>query len=464
MLPQPIESRLAWVGPPRPPAFQDADRHALAERCYQGAPQQNLHPRLAYLLSSYPAISHTFFLNEITELRKLGFTIDVASINKPVWASGSASELETDALETTFYIKAMNPIRVLLVLLKIMFTRPGVVFRGLRAALQLDGWNLASSGYALFYLAEALLLGEWLSRRGHNHLHIHFGGPVATVGMLTSTAWQFSYSLMIHGPEEFYDVEKSYLRRKLEQAKFVLCISDYCRSQVMKVSGPEHWSKFHVVRLGVDPQAFAPAPPVDHDGTLEIISVGRFVPAKGHLILLRAFSDLLRQGHKLRLRLVGDGDERSRIESFVNREQLDAFVTFEGALNHQLTRQKLARADIFVLASFAEGLPIALMEAMAMEIPCISTMVAGIPELIRNELRGPAGSGVLSRSSQRRLGAIDIRCCFQANSCAGSAAARAGTLRSKNECLPARQDSRNTPRSASPVKRQRSSNLQLPSP
>jgi colanic acid/amylovoran biosynthesis glycosyltransferase len=370
------------------------------------ASQQNLHPRLAYLLSIYPAISHTFFLNEITELRKLGFTIEVASINKPVWTSGSTSELETDALETTFYIKAMNPVRALLVLLKIMFTRPGVVFRGLRAALQLDGWNLASSSYALFYLAEALLLGEWLSRRGHKHLHIHFGGPVATVGMLTSTAWQFSYSLMIHGPEEFYDVEKSYLRRKLERAKFVLCISDYCRSQVMKVSGAEHWSKFHVVRLGVDPQVFAPALAVDHGSTLEIISVGRLVPAKGHLILLRAFSDLLRKGHKLRLRLVGDGPERSRIESFVNREQLDAFVAFEGALSHELTRQKLAHADIFVLASFAEGLPIALMEALAMEIPCISTMVAGIPELIRDGCEGllvPASSQEALTAALARL-------------------------------------------------------------
>jgi colanic acid/amylovoran biosynthesis glycosyltransferase len=358
-------------------------------------PLQSLRPRLAYLLSSYPAISHTFFLNEITELRKLGFIIDVASINKPVWAPGSTSELEIAALESTFYVKAMSPIRVLLVLLRIIFTKPGVVLRGLRAALQLDGWNLASSSYSLFYLAEALLLGDWLSRCGHKHLHIHFGGPVATVGMLTSTAWQFSYSLMIHGPDEFYDVQRSHLRPKVERARFVLCISDYCRSQVMKVSDPAHWGKLHVVRLGVDPEVFAPPPPVNHSGPLEIICVGRFVPDKGHLILLDAFSDLLRQGHDLRLRLVGDGGERSRIESFVNREQLDAFVTLEGALNHQLTRQKLARADIFVLASFAEGLPIALMEAMAMEIPCVSTMVAGIPELIRDGRDGllvPASS------------------------------------------------------------------------
>ena len=206
-------------------------------------PQSTLRPRLAYLLSIYPAISHTFFLNEIAALRKLGFAIDVASINRPERAAGPASDLEASELQTTFYIKAMSPARIFLVLLKILFQHPQVVFRGLRAALSLDGWNLPATGYALFYLAEALLLGDWLRRRGHKHLHIHFGGPVATVGMLAAMAWQVSYSLMIHGPEEFYDVEKFYLRRKVERAQFVLCISDYCRSQVMKVSDPAHWTK-----------------------------------------------------------------------------------------------------------------------------------------------------------------------------------------------------------------------------
>src|ERR1700733_9067179 len=216
--------------------------------------------RLAYLLSVYPATSHTFFLNEIAELRKLGFTIDVASINRPAEAH---SEAEESALASTYYLKATKPATILLVLLKVLFTRPQVVVRGLRAALALDGWNLPASCYALFYLAEALLLGAWLRQRGHTHLHVHFGGPVATVGMLASIAWQIPYSITIHGPDEFYDVDKFYLRRKVEHVLFVVCISDYCRSQVMKVSDPAHWSKLRVVRLGVDLQAFVPALPRD---------------------------------------------------------------------------------------------------------------------------------------------------------------------------------------------------------
>ena len=131
--------------------------------------------------------------------------------------------------------------------------------------------------------------------------------------MLAAMAWQFSYSMMIHGPDEFYDVEKFYLRQKVERARFVLCISDYCRSQVMKVSDPAHWTKLHVVRLGVDLRIFAPAPSVDRSDANEIICVGRFVPAKGHLILLRClFRTFVRRGYNLRLRLIGDGTERQR--------------------------------------------------------------------------------------------------------------------------------------------------------
>ncbi len=346
------------------------------------------HLRLAYLLSIYPAISHTFFLNEIAGLRKLGFAIDVASINRPEHAGGVASPLEANEAETTFYIKAMNPLRILLVLSSLLFRHPLVIFRGLRTALSLAPWNLPAQAYALLYLAEALLLGDWLRKRGHRHLHIHFGGPVATVGMLAAIAWQLTYSVMIHGPEEFYDVEKFYLRKKVERAKFVLCISDYCRSQVMKVSDPAHWSKLHVVRLGVDLERFQPVIERSRKDVLEVICVGRLVPAKGHLILLRAFSLLHRKGHKIRLRLIGDGAERKALQSAIALEKLEDCVILEGALDHEETRSRLIQADIFVLASFAEGVPVALMEAMALEIPCVSTSVAGIPELIRDGIDG----------------------------------------------------------------------------
>jgi colanic acid/amylovoran biosynthesis glycosyltransferase len=351
--------------------------------------------KLTYLLSVYPAVSHTFFLNEICELRKLGFAIEVASINTPERPSDGMTVREVEELKNTFYIKTMKHSHILRVLLKILFTQPLVVWRGLRSALDLDPYNLKASIYCLFYLLEALLVGDWMQRRGHNHLHVHFGGAVATVAVLVTAAWGIPYSIMIHGPDEFYDVNQTYLRKKVEQALFVFCISDYCRSQVMKICGPSHWDKLHVLRLGVDPDVFVPDLSAKSDSVIEIVCVGRLVPTKGQLILLRAVSELLAKGYPVRLRLIGEGADRPRLERFILDHALGDVVVLEGARNHESTRRLLGRADIFALASFAEGLPVALMEAMAMQIPCVSTYVGAIPELIRDGLDGllvPASS------------------------------------------------------------------------
>ncbi len=363
--------------------------------------------RLAYLLSSYPAVSHTFLLNEIWQLRKLGFIIDVASINTPDQPCDGITARESRELKATLYIKSTKWTSAALLALKILFTRPQAAFRGLGAALGLDPWNLKASAYALAYLLEALILGDWLQRQGHDHLHIHFGGPVATVGMLTSIAWNIPYSLTVHGPDEFYNVEQSYLSKKVERARFVICISDYCRSQIMKVSDPSHWNKLRVVRLGVDSEVFAPTHSAREGSPLEIICVGRLVPDKGQLVLLRAIAELLDRGYRLRLRLVGDGADRPRLERFIAERGIGASVLLEGARNHEATRTLLAQADIFALASFAEGVPVALMEAMAMEIPCVSTCVAGVPELIRDGLDGllvpPSSHHALAAALQRLI-------------------------------------------------------------
>ncbi len=359
--------------------------------------------KLLYLLSQYPAVSHTFFLTEIRELRKLGIAIEVASINRPDRPLLSMPEEERKETEKTLYIKSAGVAWAVWIAAKTLMRRPGVFVRGLLAALRLSRWELIATVFAFFYFAEALILGDWMRIRGHHQLHIHFCGPVATVGLIASAAWGFPYSLTVHGPDEFYDVEKFYLRQKVERAKFILCISDFCRSQLMRVSAPAHWDKMHVVRLGVDPQVFFPKQR-EREGLLEILCVGRLVPSKGQLILLRACDLLLARGHSLRVRLVGAGPNREFLEAFAAQKRIP--VVFEGARTHEETRQLLGHADIFALASFAEGVPVALMEAMAMEVPCVSTRIAGIPELIRDGIDGllvPASSTEALASAILRL-------------------------------------------------------------
>ncbi len=361
--------------------------------------------KLVYLLSRYPAVSHTFLLNEVLELRKLGMTIEVASINRPDRLVSAMAEDESREVEETFYIKSAGAARAAGIAGKTLLRRPRVFARGLVAALWLGRWDLRATLFALLYFGEALILGDWMHSRGHSQLHIHFCGPVATVGLLTRVAWGFPYSLTVHGPDEFYDVEKFYLRQKVEQATFIICISDFCRSQLMRIAGPEHWDKMHVVRQGIDPGVFFS---VRKEGTpkteLAILCVGRLVPSKGQLILLRACDLLRARGFSLRVHLVGAGPDHKYLEAFATEKRIP--VVFEGARTHDETRQLLGKADIFALASFAEGVPVALMEAMAMEVPCVSTCVAGIPELIRDGLDGllvSASSAFALASAIQRL-------------------------------------------------------------
>jgi len=373
--------------------------------------------RIAYLLSQYPAVSHTFFLKEILGLRQIGFEIEAASVNPPDRAIGKLPPREAEEAYKTYYLKQTSIWKSIYTFITITFVRPRVVFRGLKAAVSLGGWDLHRKIYAFFYMIEAFLLGHWMHKRSLHHLHVHFGGPVSTVAMLAAEAWGFDYSLTIHGPEEFYEVDASYLARKIERAKFIFCISDFCRSQLMKYCDPATWDKMHIVRLGIDTEEFKPASR-EASLPLRIVCVGRLVPAKGQHILLRAFSHLRSKGYALQLTFIGDGPDRASLEREVAEHALSDHVTFCGALNHNQTREQVAQADIFALASFAEGIPVALMEAMAMGIPCVSSIIAGIPELIRDNIDGllvPASSVesfssaieslVLNRDLRQHLGA-----------------------------------------------------------
>ena len=356
--------------------------------------REELKPRIAYLLSQYPAISHTFFLKEILGLEQLGFQIKTSSINLPDRPVTFLTPSEAEASRSTYYIKTANYWETIKTLVSILSRHPQVCLRGIRSALQLGTWNVYRQLYSFLYLFEALLLGAWMEKNQLHHLHVHFGGPVSTVGMLTAQAWNYSYSLTIHGPEEFYDVDLFHLSQKFRNAKFIFCISNFCRSQVMKYSPPSQWDNIHVLPLGVDTDQFAPAHR-QSDTTVQLISVGRLVPAKGQLVLLQALGSLVNRGLTFHLTLIGDGSDRKLLQQFVEGHRIEHLVSFRGALNHDETRAQLALSDIFVLPSFAEGVPVALMEAMAMEIPCVSTQIAGIPELIRNETDGiliPASS------------------------------------------------------------------------
>lgn len=341
-------------------------------------------PRLGFLVSRYPAVSHTFILNEVLELRKLGFCLETVSINLPDRKPSDLPLVEQREAQSTHYIKKEGPLGAVAAALTLLCRRPRAFLSALLFSLRIGNGSAGEALMNVFYFAEAVILGAWLERRNLTHVHVHFGNAASTVAMIAARAYPITFSLTIHGPEEFYEVGRNALKQKIEAASFVRCIGFFARSQLMKVSDPSSWHKYRLTPLGVDVTQFLPRPFRRNPQRWEILCIGRLIPSKGQLILLRALRGLLAEHRNIHCRFVGDGPDRAALTEFATRELPRGSVTFEGAVNADQVLDYLSQADMFVLPSFAEGIPVALMEAMSMEVPCISTMVAGIPELIRH--------------------------------------------------------------------------------
>lgn len=344
--------------------------------------------RLAYLVSQYPAISHTFVLREVRTLRDAGFDIQVASINAPDRPRSGLTAEEQEEAAATFYVKRSGPVGAIRGLILAFLENPVSWFRGLGHALSLGGSDVKKLLYGLFYFTEAILIGQWMRANDLSHLHVHFATPASTVGLIATRVFPITVSITVHGPDEFYDAPGYRLAEKIAGSAFLCCIGTYARSQLMKLSPFVEWAKFELSPLGVDPDAFSPRPTPTSDDAFEVLCVGRLVPAKGQHVLISAVARLVREGRPIRLRLVGDGPDRASLEADVANRGISDNVVFEGAVNQDRIRELYAQAHVFALASFAEGIPVVLMEAMAMEIPCVTTCITGIPELIRDEVDG----------------------------------------------------------------------------
>ncbi len=338
--------------------------------------------QIAYLISRYPAISHTFILREIRILRDLGFDISVASINAPDRKPEQLTATEREEAANTFYVKPAGLAKAIKAHLQTLLTQPLGYVRGLFFALRLGKFDLKKMLYGFFYFVEAVMIGQWMRHQQKSHLHVHIPMAAATVALIAHHIFPMTFSLTVHGPDEFYDTPGNYLTQKISDAAFICCISHFARSQLMMLSPPSVWNKLEISRLGVDPAKFTPRPFRQQPDPFEILCVGRLVPAKGQLILLEAVAHLIAQGRQLRLRLVGDGPDRQSLENEVRQRGLTAQVIFAGAVNQEQILDFYTSADVFALASFAEGIPVVLMEAMVMTIPCVSTQITGIPELI----------------------------------------------------------------------------------
>ncbi|MEM6934579.1 MAG: glycosyltransferase [Pseudomonadota bacterium] len=361
--------------------------------------------RIAYLAGEYPKVSHTFILREIAALRQNGFDVLPCSVRKTGEGALTGPEERAEAALTFNIISAAaNPMRLIGDHIGILASRPGAYFRALGLAFSLRSPGLKALLYQIIYFVEAVVLAAELKRRGVIHLHNHFAASSCTVALLASEVSGIPFSFTLHGPADFFEALRWRLDAKLARARFVSCISHFCRSQGMMHSAPEHWSKLHIVHCGVEPDRYDGADPTTRTGR-RLLFVGRLSGVKGLPVLIEAFAGLRQRHPDLELTLVGDGEGRAPAEARVKELGLTESVTFTGYQSQGEVAQHLAQTDIFVLPSFAEGVPVVLMEAMASRVPVVATRVAGVPELVTD---GESGFVVPPGDTESLVARLDL--------------------------------------------------------
>ncbi|MGH7213841.1 MAG: glycosyltransferase family 4 protein [Tepidisphaeraceae bacterium] len=348
--------------------------------------------KLAYLVNQYPQPSQTFIRREIAALEARG--IDVQRYTVRRWGGFLVDAGDQAEAARTRTVLDTGATGLVTALLGRFFFGPVWFLRALALALKLGRKSDRGVLFHLIYLAEACVLLKWLRQANVTHVHAHFGTNSTTVALLCNALGGPTYSFTCHGPEEFDRPETLKLGEKIARAAFVVAISDYGRSQLFRWCAHEHWSKIHVVHCGLDGM-FLQTPPTSTPGSPRLVCVGRLSEQKGQLLLVEAAARLLEEGMNFELVLVGDGPMRGEIESLVRTCRNPHAIKLAGWMDNTQVRQEILNSRAMVLPSFAEGLPVVIMESLALGRPVISTYVAGIPELVEDGVCGwlvPAGS------------------------------------------------------------------------
>jgi colanic acid/amylovoran biosynthesis glycosyltransferase len=346
--------------------------------------------KIAYLINQYPKVSHSFIRREILALERQGFEIQRVALRG--WKESLPDADDRDEQAKTSYVLREGAWGLVLPTLAVLLRSPLRLLSALRLALHMAGQSDHRAIYHVIYVAEACRILRWLNQSGAEHLHAHFGTNSAEVAMLTRVLGGPPYSFTVHGPDEF--AKPMGLEEKVARADFVVAVSSFGRSQLYLRCRHADWRKVKVVHCGVE-QSFYKSAASDVLSATRIVCVGRLCEAKGQLLLIEAVARLVSKQVPLDVVLAGDGATRQEIEALIDRFGLAAKVRITGWISSSEVRNEILAARALVLPSFAEGLPVVIMEAMALKRPVLSTYIAGIPELIRPGVDGwlfPAGA------------------------------------------------------------------------
>ena len=342
--------------------------------------------KLAYLTGCYARVGDTFIRREVEQLRRLGWVVHTFSIRR----AGSQEQISEEILReqsSTDYILEQGIWTLVWAFFCVLCRHPWRMFRAFRLIGKVRWPGFKSLIWQTIYLFEATYLARELIDRDVQLLHNHIAMNTGTVAMLASELAQIPFSLTIHGPHEFFDAKHWAIGTKILRSKLTVCISEFCKSQCMLNSPRSAWHKLRVVRCGLDSfflSAAVKEPPMAD----KLIYVGRLDPEKGIFVLLDAAARIKPLHKDLELLVVGDGMDKVECQNYALQLGLQDNVRFLGWCDSQKVRRLIGECRVLVLPSFAEGIPVVLMEALVLQRPVIATQIAGIPELVRNGENG----------------------------------------------------------------------------
>ena len=343
--------------------------------------------RVGYICPMFPLLTETFVYNEVIKLKERTLPLDVFSIRTP--PRDTLSPAARDLTQGTFYVL---PIRVRAFALAHLYFLLRKPFRYLHMlftfAIAKHLTDITRMRRTLFHFLEAVYIAHESRKRGISHHHAHFATGPASVAMFVSLLNDTTFSFTVHARDLFFD--KLLLKDKLRFATFVVAISQYNKRTLMQECPDADPDKIKVIRCGVDLNMFQPRRPKAVHEKICLLSIGRLVETKGFPFLLHACKLIKERGQTFHCLIVGEGPDRPLLQHLVRDLRLEEEVTLVGSVFHDSVKDYYHMADIFVLPCVIakdndrDGIPVVLIEAMAMELPCISTAVSGIPELIEH--------------------------------------------------------------------------------
>ncbi|MFC1734851.1 glycosyltransferase family 4 protein [Candidatus Hydrogenedentota bacterium] len=336
---------------------------------------------VAYVISMFPGLSKTFINREIRGLRTLGGRVKCYSIHRPPEAE--ISDKVRDLVGETFYVFPVKPFSFISSHIAFFCRHPLRYLGTLLFLITRKGTRLSDRLKTAFHFCEGIHMARQIERDGIRHVHAHFAFSPATCAMVIARMLDIGFSFTAHALD--YPETQVLRKEKVEAAKFIVSVSEYNR-RLMDESVPGSAEKTSIVRCGVDPSEFEP----NHvpSDVFTILSIGRLVPQKCQTYLVEACKALKERGVEFECLIIGDGPDERKLKAMIREYGLEDVVKLRGPAFQEEIRRYYDMADVFVLPSLIEGIPVVYMEAMSKEAPVIATRIAGVPELIENGVSG----------------------------------------------------------------------------